>query len=87
MTWPQASVLGLVQGLTELLPISSSAHLRIVGPGSCCDWDVGLSLLGSMSGRDAQASMRIQAASAAALSAVSARARPISCTTRGSVTW
>ncbi len=27
-----AIILGLVQGLTEFLPISSSAHLRIVGP-------------------------------------------------------
>jgi len=29
--WVEAIVLGLVQGLTEFLPISSSAHLRIVG--------------------------------------------------------
>ncbi|MCL3861913.1 undecaprenyl-diphosphate phosphatase [Actinotalea sp. K2] len=31
MTWWEAVVLGLVQGFTEFLPISSSAHLRIVG--------------------------------------------------------
>lgn len=31
MTWFEAIILGLVQGLTEFLPISSSAHLRIVG--------------------------------------------------------
>ena len=31
MTWLEALILGLVQGLTEFLPISSSAHLRIVG--------------------------------------------------------
>ncbi|MBB5916496.1 undecaprenyl-diphosphatase [Nocardia transvalensis] len=30
MTWVQALILGAVQGLTEFLPISSSAHLRIV---------------------------------------------------------
>ncbi|MCP3802805.1 undecaprenyl-diphosphate phosphatase [Allokutzneria sp. A3M-2-11 16] len=29
MDWVQALVLGVVQGLTEFLPISSSAHLRI----------------------------------------------------------
>lgn len=30
--WLEAAFLGLLQGLTEFLPISSSAHLRIVGP-------------------------------------------------------
>jgi undecaprenyl-diphosphatase len=32
--WFEAVVLGLVQGLTEFLPISSSAHLRVVGEAS-----------------------------------------------------
>ncbi|MCG2841995.1 undecaprenyl-diphosphate phosphatase [Sandaracinobacter sp. RS1-74] len=31
MSWLEAALLGVVQGLTEFLPISSSAHLRIVG--------------------------------------------------------
>jgi len=31
VTWTEALILGLVQGLTEFLPISSSAHLRIIG--------------------------------------------------------
>jgi len=30
MSWWRAAVLGLVQGLTEFIPISSTAHLRIV---------------------------------------------------------
>lgn len=30
--WVEAVLLGLIQGLTEFLPISSSAHLRILGP-------------------------------------------------------
>jgi undecaprenyl-diphosphatase len=32
MQWGEAAFLGLVQGLTEFLPVSSSAHLRIIGP-------------------------------------------------------
>jgi undecaprenyl-diphosphatase len=31
MGWVEAVVLGFVQGLTEFLPISSSAHLRLIG--------------------------------------------------------
>ena len=31
MSWYEAVVLGIIQGLTEFLPISSSAHLRIFG--------------------------------------------------------
>lgn len=31
MDWLEAIILGLVQGLTEFLPVSSSAHLRITG--------------------------------------------------------
>ncbi len=31
MGWFEAIVLGVVQGVTEFLPISSSAHLRVVG--------------------------------------------------------
>ena len=30
--WAEAAFLGVVQGLTEFLPVSSSAHLRILGP-------------------------------------------------------
>ncbi|RZU31732.1 undecaprenyl-diphosphate phosphatase [Blastococcus saxobsidens] len=37
MGWVEAVVLGLVQGLTEFLPISSSAHLRLVG--EAFGWD------------------------------------------------
>ena len=32
MSFINAIILGIVQGLTEFLPISSTAHLRIVGP-------------------------------------------------------
>ena len=39
MGWFEAVVLGLVQGLTEFLPVSSSAHLRIVG--AAFGWDPG----------------------------------------------
>jgi undecaprenyl-diphosphatase len=35
--WIEAVVLGIVQGLTEFLPISSSAHLRVVG--GAFGWD------------------------------------------------
>jgi undecaprenyl-diphosphatase len=31
VNWIEAAFLGLVQGITEFLPVSSSAHLRIVG--------------------------------------------------------
>jgi undecaprenyl-diphosphatase len=31
MQWWEAVILGLVQGLTEFLPISSSAHIRVLG--------------------------------------------------------
>ena len=37
MGWVEAVVLGLVQGLTEFLPVSSSAHLRVVG--AVFGWD------------------------------------------------
>jgi undecaprenyl-diphosphatase len=37
MGWFEAVVLGVVQGLTEFLPVSSSAHLRIVG--EAFGWD------------------------------------------------
>ncbi len=37
MSFLQAIVLGLVQGLTEFLPISSSGHLRIVP--ALCGWE------------------------------------------------
>lgn len=32
MDWWEAALLGLVQGLTEFLPVSSSAHVRVIGP-------------------------------------------------------
>jgi undecaprenyl-diphosphatase len=31
MIWLEALFLGLLQGITEFLPVSSSAHLRIAG--------------------------------------------------------
>ena len=37
MSWLEAVVLGLIQGLTEFLPISSTAHLRIAS--ALVGWD------------------------------------------------
>ncbi|WP_093865451.1 undecaprenyl-diphosphate phosphatase [Streptomyces sp. TLI_053] len=37
MSWFHAAVLGLVQGLTEFLPVSSSAHLRVFS--ALLGWD------------------------------------------------
>ncbi|SQD96213.1 MULTISPECIES: undecaprenyl-diphosphate phosphatase [unclassified Parafrankia] len=37
MNWAEGAVLGLVQGLTEFLPVSSSAHLRVVA--ALAGWD------------------------------------------------
>ena len=37
MTLWQSIVLGIIQGLTEFLPISSTAHLRIIP--ALCGWD------------------------------------------------
>ncbi|MGY2080398.1 undecaprenyl-diphosphate phosphatase [Modestobacter sp. SYSU DS0657] len=37
MGWIEAVVLGVVQGLTEFIPVSSSAHLRVVG--EAFGWD------------------------------------------------
>lgn len=37
VNYPQATMLGLVQGLTEFLPVSSSAHLRITA--AAAGWD------------------------------------------------
>ncbi|MFD5812962.1 undecaprenyl-diphosphate phosphatase [Streptomyces sp. NPDC127038] len=37
MSWIQSLVLGLVQGLTEFLPVSSSAHLRLTA--AFAGWD------------------------------------------------
>jgi undecaprenyl-diphosphatase len=41
VTWWEAIVLGIVQGLTEFLPVSSSAHLRVVGALMLDGQDVG----------------------------------------------
>ncbi|MFE2722618.1 undecaprenyl-diphosphate phosphatase [Kitasatospora sp. NPDC059327] len=37
MSWLHAAVLGLIQGLTEFLPVSSSAHLRVFS--ALLGWD------------------------------------------------
>jgi len=55
MTWVDALVLGLVQGLTEFLPISSSGHLvltqellGVASPGAALEIAVHLGTLGSV---------------------------------------
>lgn len=37
MNWAEGAILGVVQGLTEFLPVSSSAHLRVVA--ALAGWD------------------------------------------------
>lgn len=48
MNWLEAVVYGLPQALTEFLPISSSARLRIVGPFLTTGGDPGAAFTGRL---------------------------------------
>lgn len=65
MTYAQGAVLGLVQGVTEFLPISSSGHLILVPyvlgwpePGLAFDAVMHLGTLAAAAGRSGLAGMR-----------------------------
>lgn len=83
MNWLQALVLGLVQGLTEFIPISSTAHLRIVpallhwgDPGAAFSAVIQLGTLAAVVAYFARDVWRLAAAAALSLFRGDVRAGP-----------